>query len=127
MGGRQQQADPDERRCDWCRRRLPEAAGTGRPRRFCRSSCRQRAYEARRRLEEAAWSEDRLRTREDTLDEVAIIAAALTDLLDEPTVGPVEELHPDEVEQLVDQVRRFARDLVGLTGRTDDSPESKRT
>ncbi len=127
MGERQHRSDLDERRCDWCRRRLPEAAPTGRPRRFCRSSCRQRAYEARRRLEEAAWSEDRLRTREDTLDEVALVAAALTDLVDEPTIGPVEELPPDEVEQLVVQVRRFALDLVDLTGRTGEPPESKRT
>ncbi len=118
MGERQDRADPVERRCDWCRRRLPEAARTGRPRRFCRSSCRQRAYEARQRLEEAAWSEDRLRSREDTLDEVALVAAALTDLVDEPSIGPVVELRPGEVEELVDQVRRFAADLLGLTSRS---------
>jgi plasmid stabilization system protein ParE len=127
VGDRQHRTDTDERRCDWCRRRLPEAARTGRPRRFCRSSCRQRAYEARRRLEEAAWSEERLRSREGTLDEVALVAAALTDLVDEPTIGPVVELHPDEVEELVDRVRRFARDLVALTDRTDGTPGTERT
>jgi len=106
-----------DRRCAWCRRRLPEAARTGRPRRFCRSSCRQRAYETRQRLEDAAWSEDRLRSREVTLDEVALVAAALADLVDGPTLGPVVELPLDEVEELIEQVRRFATELLGLTSR----------
>lgn len=45
--------DPLER-CAYCRRPLPERAAGGRPRRYCRRSHRQRAYEARRRAERAA-------------------------------------------------------------------------
>ncbi len=35
-------------RCRWCGRRLPDAARTGRPRRYCRQSCRQQAHLARK-------------------------------------------------------------------------------
>ena len=37
-----------DRRCGWCHRPLEERPGSGRPRRFCSPSHRQRAYEARR-------------------------------------------------------------------------------
>ncbi len=47
-----------ERRCRWCARRLPEPASTGRPRLYCRRSCRQRAFEARRPHEVAANTEE---------------------------------------------------------------------
>ena len=39
------------RRCRWCARPLPDRAGAGRPREFCRQSCRQQAYLARRLAE----------------------------------------------------------------------------
>ena len=34
-------------RCGWCGGVLVPSASTGRPRRYCRRSCRQRAYEVR--------------------------------------------------------------------------------
>lgn len=37
-----------DERCRWCGRRLAQTSGPGRPRRYCRPSHRQRAYEARR-------------------------------------------------------------------------------
>jgi hypothetical protein len=40
---------PGEERCRWCRRPLTiEPGKVGRPREFCRRSCRQRDFEARR-------------------------------------------------------------------------------
>ena len=39
---------PMVERCRWCGRRLPERAGTGRPRRYCRAGCRQQAHLARK-------------------------------------------------------------------------------
>lgn len=36
-------------RCQWCKRDLAES-GTGRPRKFCSPSCKQRAYEQRKKL-----------------------------------------------------------------------------
>lgn len=40
------------RKCLWCRRPLPTPAATGRPRLYCRQSCRQQDYEARTRSSE---------------------------------------------------------------------------
>lgn len=40
---------PEGARCGWCGRELVITDGRGRPRRYCRQSCRQRAYELRRR------------------------------------------------------------------------------
>ncbi|MHB1986950.1 MAG: hypothetical protein ACYCSF_03035 [Acidimicrobiales bacterium] len=36
-------------RCQWCGRQVVPSPGPGRPRRYCKRSCRQRAYELRRR------------------------------------------------------------------------------
>jgi hypothetical protein len=47
-------------RCLWCGREYESAAGPGRPRRYCRRSCRQRDYEARRRAAELGLGEDEL-------------------------------------------------------------------
>ena len=46
-----------EGRCQWCGRPLPPPTGSGRPRVYCRRSCRQRAFEHRRRLAELGLSE----------------------------------------------------------------------
>jgi hypothetical protein len=40
--------------CEWCGRSFTQTSGRGRPRLYCRSSCRQRAYELRRREKEGA-------------------------------------------------------------------------
>jgi hypothetical protein len=47
-------------RCVWCGRRFVVRGGAGRPRRYCRQSCRQRDYEARRRSAELGLSEGEL-------------------------------------------------------------------
>ena len=57
-GGRRRAAE--RARCAWCRRSLPPAAATGRPRRFCKEVCRQLAYQARRRAAELRLGEDEL-------------------------------------------------------------------
>lgn len=50
MGDSEQEADPLRRWCEWCGRPYRQAP-TGRTARYCRRSCRQRAYEHRRELE----------------------------------------------------------------------------
>lgn len=47
-------------RCRWCGRGFQPTAGAGRPRQFCKRSCRQRDYEARRRAAERGLDEDEL-------------------------------------------------------------------
>ena len=62
---------------------MPPAAATGRPRRYCRRSCRQRAFEGRRRLDELSWGEDRLHDLLRRQDDVSVAAQALADVVGE--------------------------------------------
>ena len=44
--------------CEWCGDMMPPRRGRGRPRRYCRPSHRQRAYEARREAERRGLGPD---------------------------------------------------------------------
>lgn len=74
----------EERRCAWCRRPFSTAAGPGRPRKYCRRSCRQRDFEARRRAAELGLAETDLvmtRTELDRLrDDLYVLEAAVEDV-----------------------------------------------
>ncbi len=110
-------------RCAWCRRELARAAAVGRPRAYCRRSCRQRAFEARRAAEELDWSANRVREAHRVIDDVAMIAAALSDAVAQRSVGPVDELRAEDVDELLDRVRRIAEDLqrrIDVTGHSTD-------
>ncbi len=71
-------------RCSWCHRPLPPQDGPGRPRRFCRQSCRQRDYEARRRSAERGLDETEIivtRARLDALhDRLWVLSCAIEDV-----------------------------------------------
>jgi hypothetical protein len=57
-------------RCRWCGRPYEAASGPGRPRRYCRRSCRQRDYEARRRASELGLGENELVVTREELHEL---------------------------------------------------------
>lgn len=63
---------------------MGEGAPTGRPARYCRRSCRQRAYEARRDRRERDHLEELLRVanleREQLLDDRSVLRETLADL-----------------------------------------------
>lgn len=71
-------------RCRWCGRRLPERRGPGRPREFCRASCRQQDYLRRQRAREAGLAEHELvvtRAELDDLhDRLYVLEAAVEDV-----------------------------------------------
>ena len=82
MGSRADEGPSNERRCEWCGRRLAPAT-VGRPRRYCRRSCRQRAYESRRRSSELGLGDDELivtrNELDDAQDRLYLIGTALVD------------------------------------------------
>jgi hypothetical protein len=57
-------------RCRWWARPLPTRAGAGRPRRFCRQSCRQQAYLARRLAESHGLGADDVVVSRTALEEL---------------------------------------------------------
>src|ERR671910_179315 len=80
-------------RCRWCGRALPARHGPGRPREFCKESCRQLDYQARRRAAEVGLSEHELivarRELDELYDRLYVLEAAIEDvdrdLAEEPT------------------------------------------
>lgn len=81
--------------CEHCGRPVETDQGVGRPRKYCRRSCRQRAYERRRHQGDLAWGDARL----------VGLARELAELED----------RLDRVRDLVDQLRFDVED-----GRTVD-------
>ena len=79
MGGSGEQSDPGrttpvreiERRCAWCSRPIDVEGKAGRPRRYCRQGCRQRAYEARQRSADMGLAADDVVIGRTQLDELA--------------------------------------------------------
>lgn len=78
------------------------AGGVGRPRRYCRRSCRQRAYEERHVVRDRAWLEGRItelaRRVADLEDARASARDELDLVLDELTDGPGDHRAPSVAE-----------------------------
>ena len=100
-------------RCHWCGRPLPEAALTGRPRSYCRRSCRQRDYEARQRARELGLSEDELvmtRGELDVLrDQLYMLEAAVEDVERDLAGSPTKQDLRDAVGWIIDAARPLFR------------------
>lgn len=112
----------EPRHCGWCGVRLPDSgktggrsgAKTGRPRRYCGQSCRQRAYERRSAVQRGGLPEDA----------VVLSAAELADLQDrlfqlrcaaEDLVTATDDgAAPHELKNLAGQVVRTAHGLERL-------------
>jgi hypothetical protein len=101
-----------ERRCEWCRRVLPQAGSVGRPRRYCGQACRQRAYEQRTATAKAGLSDDVVLVRRAELDglqdRLFQLRCALEDI--QTLLG---ERHTKA------ELERMLADLVHSTGRLD--------
>jgi hypothetical protein len=105
---------PPPSRCRWCRRPIPPGTGSGRPRLYCRRSCRQRDYEARQRATELGLSEAEVvvaRTELDALtDQLYVLEAAIEDV--EGDLARSAE--PEDYQAALAWVFEAARPLVAL-------------
>lgn len=110
----------DERRCRWCARRFEVSPGPGRPREFCRRSCRQRDYEARQRAAEVGLSEDELILTRQTIDglrdRLYVLEAAVEDVRRDLAGAPTKADYRDAVEWLI----TAAQPLLGAWDREAD-------
>ncbi|MHB8465818.1 MAG: hypothetical protein ACYDH6_17850 [Acidimicrobiales bacterium] len=79
-----------ESRCRWCYRPIDGREGPGRPKEYCRRSCRQRDYEARRRSLERGLDEN----------EIIVARSRLANLQDRLWVLPcaIEDVERDIVD-----------------------------
>ena len=109
--------------CGWCRRPIGPTEGRGRPRRFCRRSCRQRDFEARQRLARHGIDESELivarRDVNRLHDEIFVLSCAVVDA--------EADLHDAEstadLRRIVSSLLAAARDVSALA---DHSPVPRR-
>lgn len=73
-----------ERRCRWCGRAIALVTGPGRPKEFCKQSCRQADYVARQRSAELGLGEAELivarAALDDLRDRLYVLEAAIEDV-----------------------------------------------
>ncbi len=109
----------DDGRCRWCGRRFPRRSGPGRPREFCKQSCRQRDYESRQRSAEVGLSDRELivarHTIDDLRDRLYVLECAIEDVRRDLTGSPTKADYRDAVGWLVES----AEPLLSVLG--DDS------
>jgi len=100
-------------RCVFCGRRLPAAASTGRPRRYCRQACRQRDYEARLRAAEAGLSEAELVVTRHELDELYDLLYVLECAVEDVDRDLAKARSRQDFADAVEWLLQAARPLVG--------------
>ena len=95
----------EPRKCKWCNRPLPPPAKTGRPRRYCRATCRQRDFESRQRSAEAGLAESELvvtrRQLDELLDQLYVLEAAIEDVERDLRGSPSKQDYADAVQWLL--------------------------
>jgi hypothetical protein len=104
-----------ERRCRWCGRSFATVAGPGRPREFCRRSCRQRDWEARARASELGLNETELvitRTELEQLRDALYVVEAAVEDVDRDLAENGSD--PDEVRRSLDWLLQAVRPLLDL-------------
>ncbi len=109
--------------CEWCRRPVTPTEGRGRPRRFCKRSCRQRDYEARQRAARHGVDEHELivaRRDVDRLhDEIFVLSCAADDA--EADLREAESVA--DLRLIITSLLAAARDVSVLS---DHSPGQRR-
>jgi hypothetical protein len=103
--------------CRWCRRRLPERKGPGRPRQFCGGSCRQQDYLRRQRAADAGLAEHELVvTRgelDDLYDKLYVLEAAVEDVDRDLAEGATAKEYQEAVAWLLEAARPLLTDRLG--------------
>lgn len=103
--------------CAWCGRPLEQEEGPGRPKRYCRRSCRQRDFEARRRARELGLAESDLivaRRQVEGLDDMLfVLGCAIADVEADLAVDGSRE----QLRRSVDWLLEAARPLLGASER----------
>lgn len=103
--------------CAWCGQPIDKKEGAGRPRRYCRRSCRQRDFEARKRARELGVAETDLivarRAIEGLDDLLFVLSCAIEDVEGDLAL----DSSPEQVARSLNWLLEAARPLVGASER----------
>jgi hypothetical protein len=108
--------------CAWCGNPVEQSAGAGRPRRYCRRSCRQRDFEARKRARDLGLAESDLivaRRNVEGLDDLLfVLSCAITDVDGDIALDG----SPEQLRRSLDWLLEAARPLLGASERLRAGP-----
>lgn len=107
----------EEARCAWCGRPFPLTAGPGRPRRYCRRSCRQRDFEARRRAAEHGLADHELIMTREVLNRIDDLVYVLACAVEDVRRDLDAEHDADDVERSLAWLMEAAAPLAELSRR----------
>ena len=103
--------------CAWCGGRIEKAGGPGRPRQYCRRSCRQRDFEARQQARELGLAESDLivaRQAVERLDDLLfVLGCAIADVEGDLAL----DSSPEQLKRSLDWLLGSARPLLGASER----------
>jgi hypothetical protein len=101
--------------CRWCGRKFPVAARVGRPRLYCKQSCRQRDYEARQRSVELGLGEHELVVTRQELESIRDRLFVLERTVEDAEVDlqQPEAKRAKELRRVLEYVLDTARECVG--------------
>jgi len=100
------------RRCRWCGRQFAATVGAGRPRQFCKRSCRQRDYESRRRAAELGLGDDELIITRAELNELRDRMYVLSETLKD-IENDLSDDEADDERRLLNQLMFAVKQAVG--------------
>jgi hypothetical protein len=108
--------------CAWCANPVEQALGAGRPRRYCKRSCRQRDFEARKRARDLGLAESDLivaRRNVEGLDDLLfVLSCAITDVDGDIALDGSRE----QLRRSLDWLLEAARPLLGASERLRAGP-----
>lgn len=110
-------------RCAWCGRELVQS-GSGRHRRYCGQSCRQRAYEQRRRLSGTGLPQDAVVLSRQAADELTDTLFELRCAAEDVRTAVTEDagsVDSDEVAALCTELVEMARAAEKIRRRVGES------
>ena len=116
-----------KRSCLWCGRTFTVSGGPGRPRLYCKPSCKQRDYEARRRSEELGLGEHELVVTREELESIRdrqfLLACTVEDVQRDLANGDVDER--DAFGVLLEAAREFVASRSRPARRWGQTPIAK--
>jgi hypothetical protein len=95
--------------CGWCRRPIGQRAGRGRPKKYCKRSCRQRDYESRERSKAHGLADGELimtRTELNAMrDDAYVLGCAVRDVERDLAGKPTFQEYQDAVRWLIEAAK----------------------
>jgi hypothetical protein len=103
--------------CAWCGKPIDQSEGAGRPRRYCRRSCRQRDFEARKRARELGLAESDLIVARKSMEGLDDLLFVLSCAIEDVESDLALDASPEQASRSLAWLLEAARPLLGASDR----------